>query len=211
MPKGATLAGMDKPNVSVWEYAKAVVRHSFFSWERGERVANLINISIGAALGLLSYLGVKAATDLSPAFQFTIGLAVWFLTLVLLITPYRLWRDQALEIDRLTVRNRKQADLDEISDYRQKVVELRIDMVRDFAGKKRSTKEWEQIYKDLADEIAAKIEDFASHAEAVAYRIKGNVNRKVSKVPHQLYIDLCVHDIDYLRDFIIDYSRGKDR
>ena len=77
---------------------------------------------------------------------------------------------------------------------------------------KKSREEWAAIYHDLGNQIAKRIELFASHAEAVNCRARGNITRRTGDVPpHQLYIDLCIHDMDYLRQFVIDYSRGKIR
>jgi hypothetical protein len=102
---------------------------------------------------------------------------------------------------------RNQALLDEISDLRDKIVTLRIRMEADGYGL-TSVNVHESRYKELQNEVAEKIEKYASRAEAGIYKTKGNMIRRTSLLPHQAVIDYCIHDIDYLNEFIKAYSRG---
>ena len=85
---------------------------------------------------------------------------------------------------------------------------LRIDAHNDLKGK-TDIEKWLTYYRNLQTEVAEKIEQFASRAEATNYKNKGNITRHITSHPHQLVIDYCIHDIDYLNEFIKDYSRGR--
>jgi hypothetical protein len=93
-----------------------------------------------------------------------------------------------------------------------KLAGLRIEMESD-ADSKTPVDEWRDRFMSLSEEIAGKIEQFSSKAEAELYRNRGNITRRASpSLPkHQLYIDLCIFDLDHLRQFITDFSRGKER
>ena len=108
-----------------------------------------------------------------------------------------------------TASNRgKQAYLNRIAELRQKVAALRVEMEKTEARNKPPEK-WAGEFHALENEIAQNIEAFATPAEAAIYRTRGNVIRRMGPgLPaHQLYIDLCIHDLDYLRDFVKAYSR----
>jgi hypothetical protein len=68
---------------------------------------------------------------------------------------------------------------------------------------------WADEFHVLVDEMAAKIEQLAGKAEAELCKTRGNVLRRFGRglPPHQLYIDMAIHDLDYLRTFIQQYSR----
>ena len=102
----------------------------------------------------------------------------------------------------------KQAYLNRIADLRYRLAELRIDMEKPEATE-TAPETWEQRFHALEDEIAQNIEAFATPAEAAIYRTRGNIVRRFGpQFPlHQLYVDLCIHDLDYLRDFVKAYSR----
>ena len=75
---------------------------------------------------------------------------------------------------------------------------------------------WQQKFDALEDEIAKKIEQLSSKAEAITYRNRGNIPRATR--PNRpgafiwpVLIDVCIYDLDYLKTFIQDYSRGKER
>lgn len=103
---------------------------------------------------------------------------------------FRLWRDLRTRLRSLEVTKRNQGVLDEIADLRERLIRLRIEMQKD--APKKSPEEWAAIYHDLENQIAKRIELFASHAEAVNCRARGNITRRTGDVPpHQLYIDLC--------------------
>ena len=65
-------------------------------------------------------------------------------------------------------------------------------------------------HPDLERRIAQKINEFAGRAESVLYENRGNITRTFgpNTLPHQLWIDLSVFDLNYLRDFITRHSSG---
>jgi len=74
---------------------------------------------------------------------------------------------------------------------------------------------WSKTVGIVQDAIESKIEEFSSKAEAIAYRHRGNIvrqlNPNVGGFLNPLLVDTCIHDLDYLRQFIHDYSRNKQR
>jgi hypothetical protein len=109
----------------------------------------------------------------------------------------------------------KQQLLDEIAELRTEMVRLRIEMEQDLGPRCISSTEWQRRFDDLQARIAAKIEQFSTKAEAQAYSNRGNINRPPNPMMggflNPLHLDLCIHDLDYLREFIQDYSRHKNR
>jgi hypothetical protein len=65
-------------------------------------------------------------------------------------------------------------------------------------------------HPDPERRIAEKINEFAGRAESVLYENRGNITRTFGSntLPHQLWIDLSVFDLNYLRDFITRHSSG---
>jgi len=132
----------------------------------------------------------------------------------LLVTAYRVWKT---EHDRVVEHDvRKRQLLDEISALREKMVGYRIEMEADHNGKVFNATLWQQKFDALEDEIATKIEQLSSKAEASTYRKRGNIPRAVrpNRPGHFIWpvlIDVCIYDLDYLKTFIHDYSRGRDR
>lgn len=105
--------------------------------------------------------------------------------------------------------------LDEISDLRNQMVTLRIDMERDVSEKKFNEKHWTNKLKELQQLITTKIEQFSSKAEANMYSKRGNISRPINPVmgsySNPLHLDICIYDLDYLKEFIRDYSRNRNR
>jgi hypothetical protein len=64
----------------------------------------------------------------------------------------------------------------------------------------------------LQDDIAAKIEELSSKAEAITYRHRGNIPRAINTnmggFMWPVRVDVCIYDLDYLKTFIHDYARG---
>jgi hypothetical protein len=126
---------------------------------------------------------------------------------------YTIW---AAERTKIVARDqRRQTLLDDISALRERVGAMRIEMERDYHAKTFNEADWEKRFDVLQDAIASKIEQFSSKAEAIAYRHRGNIQRPLNTnmggfLNHRL-VDICVHDLDYLRTFIHDYSRNRDR
>jgi hypothetical protein len=90
---------------------------------------------------------------------------------------YLVWkpeRDKVVERDQ----QRRQL-LDQISALRERVVQYRIDIERAYGtdGNGFDDAEWERRYGDLQTEIAARIEQLSSRAEASTYLHRGNITR----------------------------------
>ncbi|HUT51611.1 MAG TPA: hypothetical protein VM325_19970 [Alphaproteobacteria bacterium] len=115
------------------------------------------------------------------------------------------------ERDGFITKKHDQQVLDDISDLRTGLAKLRIQMESDSAGIYKDR--WEREFDSLHEKIAEKIEQFASKAESNIFRTKGNLPRRVGPrlPPHQLFIDMAINDLDYLRAFISDYSRGNKK
>ena len=130
------------------------------------------------------------------------------------VTAYRLWKS---EHDKVVERDQKKRQLlDEISTLRETMVQYRIDMERDYEGQRFNQAAWQQKYDALEDQIAIRIELLTSKAEASTYRKRGNIPRQVrpgrpGTFQWDVLIDACIYDLDYLKTFIHDISRGRDR
>lgn len=91
---------------------------------------------------------------------------------------YTIW---AAEREKLVARDlKKQQLLDDISALRERVGAMRIDMVHDVDARTFSEDLWQKKFDALQDEIASKIEQFSSKAEAIAYRHRGNIVRPIN-------------------------------
>jgi hypothetical protein len=138
-------------------------------------------------------------------FGLTAFVGVW-------VTAYRLWKR---EHDKLVERDqRKRQLLDDISALRKTMVRYRIEMEADARQKQFDQAAWQAKYEDLEDQIATKIEQLSSKAEADTYRNRGTIPRaaRPNRPSHFIWpvlIDVCIYDLDYLKTFIHDYSRGK--
>lgn len=153
------------------------------------------------------FAGLAAYLDSVPA-------RITFATLAVasaVFAAFRVWHAdrEALiraetEIDRRSVARRT---LGEIGKLRTKIAALRIEMEQPPAVR-HSPQHWNAIFLGIDEEIARKIDELAGPGEAELYRNRGNINRRFGPTlpPHQLSIDLCVHDLDRLDAFIRTYS-----
>jgi hypothetical protein len=93
------------------------------------------------------------------------------------------------------------------------MVALRIEMEQNHAFRKHGETHWRQRLESLQRQITVKIEEFASKAEANAYSLRGNIPRPINTnmggYLNPVELDICIYDLDYLKQFIHDYSRGK--
>jgi hypothetical protein len=129
-------------------------------------------------------------------------------------SAYRLWKrehDKVIERDR-----RKRQLLDDISDLRKTMVQYRSQMEADYSAQRFNAAAWQGRYNDLEDQIATKIEQLSSKAEAITYRNRGNIPRaarpnRPGSFALPVLIDVCIYDLDYLKTFIHDYSRSRER
>jgi hypothetical protein len=131
----------------------------------------------------------------------------------LVVTAYRLWKS---EYDKVVERNQtKDQLLDDIADLRETMVRYRIDMEADHQAQRFNPTAWQQKYNAVEAEIATKIQELAGKAEASAFRSRGNIPRPINPTMGgylwPVLIDTCIYDLDYLKTFIHDYARGRDR
>jgi hypothetical protein len=129
------------------------------------------------------------------------------------VTAYRVWKP---EHDKVIERDQKKRQLlDDISALREKVGRYRIEMEADYHARRFDEKGWQQKFNELQDQIASKIEQLSSKAEAITYRHRGNIHRTINTnkggFMWPVLIDTCIHDLDYLKTFIHDYSRNRER
>jgi hypothetical protein len=128
------------------------------------------------------------------------------------VTAYRLWKT---EHDKVVERDQtKRQLLDDIAGLRETMVRYRIDMEDNAQPFDQAA--WQQKYNALETQIATKIEELAGKAEASAYRNRGNIPREArpgrpGTFKRDVLIDVCIYDLDYLKDFIHEYARGRDR
>jgi hypothetical protein len=126
----------------------------------------------------------------------------------LLVTAYRVWKT---EHDKVVKHNQRKLQLlDEIAALRNKVGDYRIAMEADHNAGRFNQQAWQQKYDVLDTEIASKIEELSSKAEARTYRYRGNLQRPISTqgvFVWPVLIDVSIRDLDYLQAFIHAYSR----
>jgi hypothetical protein len=129
------------------------------------------------------------------------------------VTAYRLWKsehDKGVERDQ-----RKRQLLDEISALRETMVRYRIDMEAAWTSRKFDPNLWQMKFEELEAQIADRIEQLSSKAEAITYRNRGSISRPINPTMDGYLwpsvIDACIHDLDYLKTLIHDYARGRDR
>ena len=133
---------------------------------------------------------------------------------------YSIWKSEhervlQLEMSLKEREENKQRLLNEIGELRVKVGTVRIQMEDDVHHTRFSEAYWQPKFDALQDEIASKIEQFASPAEAHIYRHRGNIQRPLNPMMggflNPLLVDICIHDLNHLDKFIRDYSRQKER
>ena len=129
------------------------------------------------------------------------------------VTGFRVWKT---EHDKVVTRDQaKRQLLDDISGLRQTLVWYRVAMEREVRDQEFDHNVWQPKFDEVEKEIASKIEQLTSKAEATTYLSRGNILRPIDpdtglKV-WPVLIDICIYDLDYLKTFIHDFSRGKDR
>ena len=147
----------------------------------------------------------------NEAAKILLGLSAF---ICLWVTAFFVWKrehDKVVERDQ-----QKRQLLNEISALREKMVGYRIEMEKDHAASKFDQALWQQKFDDLEAEIATKIEQLSSKADATTYRSRGNIPRvsrpnRPGTFKWPVLIDVCIYDLDYLKTFIHDYSRGRER
>ena len=124
----------------------------------------------------------------------------------LLLAPYWIWKDQQSEnqnlVQQLDIRKVREAALRDIALLRACEAKLRIRMEADV----QSQKDWTQEFEDLRKEIADKIKEGFGPAQAELYTTAGNLipssSVRVLNPNHQMQLEFCIRDLDYLRNFI---------
>jgi hypothetical protein len=192
---------MESETPSVRTFVKAFRRHWFAAMSGGFSVP----FAFGAALA-----PNEAVKYVLLALAF---LGAWY-------AAYTVWRSERLRLINLQRstddrKEQKQRLLDEIGELRIKLGTMRIEMEQDHSCRRYSESEWKPKFDSLEDEIASKVEQFSSPAEAHLYRHRGNINRPLNPVAggflNPLLVDICIHDSGHLKNFIQDYSRQKER
>jgi hypothetical protein len=126
----------------------------------------------------------------------------------LLVTAYRVWKT---EHDKVVEHNEKKRQLlADIARRRTEVGNYRIAMEADHKAGRFNQQAWQQKYDVLETEIASKIEQLSSKAEATTYLYRGNLQRPTNTqgvFVWPVLIDVSIRDLDYLQAFIHAYSR----
>src|SRR5438552_2311310 len=80
------------------KYVRGLFQHAFHAFERAEVVRAVIFgiIGLGVVLLAVSGFGIKPPAHIA---EWTIGLA--FIFLLLVFAPYRLWRSERIQVERL--------------------------------------------------------------------------------------------------------------
>jgi hypothetical protein len=98
--------------------------------------------------------------------------------------------------------------LNEIAELRIKVGTMRIEMEQDYNHHRYSESQWLLKFDALQDEVASKIEQLSSSAEAQLYRHRGHIQRPPNPTGgflNPLLVDICIHDLEHLKNLIQDY------
>jgi hypothetical protein len=136
------------------------------------------------------------------------------------VASYLVWsteRKKVIELEGAVSERdqQKRQLLDDIASLREQMVQFRIEMEAAVNQRQYDEKYWKQKYDDLEQAIASKIERLAGGAEAITYRNRGNIPRPISPVAggfqNPVLLDACIYDLNYLKDFIHDYSRHRPR
>jgi hypothetical protein len=180
------------------------------SWRKGAVVMTAL-ISL-VLLGTL-YFGWQA--EVFPTSLFLVGAGTVAAIDAFVVFPFQLWKTQVVRISELEEKRHKQELLDEISKLRGELKTMRIEMEKSHHARQFSDAEWQPKFNTLQEKIATKIREFSSEAEENLYRDRGNINRPLNPMMGgylwPVLIDTAAHDLDHLKKFIQDYSRGKER
>jgi hypothetical protein len=87
------------PRPPIWQYIKTNLRVSFTAWEKGERMSIVLGALIALAFAAFALWGFQISWDSWAVNSWVALLGAWFLCLVLIVTPYRLWAEQKKRID----------------------------------------------------------------------------------------------------------------
>ena len=81
---------------NIFAYIAENLRLSIATWGVGSRMTSLLAAFIALGLAVFTLLGGAAAGVTLPGYQGSLPLllGVWFLFLILIVTPYRMWLGQ---------------------------------------------------------------------------------------------------------------------
>jgi hypothetical protein len=177
------------------------------AWRQSLDTAQSILFALIIIAGLLTYVvpQIKVMVDLGgwQVAALTVGAV---LVIRLFLAPYWIWKDQQSEnqnlVQQLDRRKVREAVLRDIALLRACEAQLRIRMEADV----QSQKDWTQEFEDLRKEIADKIKEGFGPAQAELYTTAGNLTPSSSVTVlnpnHQMQLEFCIRDLDYLRNFI---------
>jgi len=83
---------------------KEDLKKSFGVWERHEAMSVLITLVVTAIISLFTTIGIKVASDLNIHGLIGLGIVIWFVLLVFIITPLRMLKDKADKLTQLTTK-----------------------------------------------------------------------------------------------------------
>jgi hypothetical protein len=179
----------------------------------------MFGIPAATAAGALlaRVMGVRELTSGNAIFDvFLAGLVAFIITWLvafvvrLASAPVTLYYEERDRADRLFVARGEEAVLAEIAGLRSQMVQVRIEIEQDIGLRQYNEANWNEKFAALEGAIASKIEQFSGKAEADLYRNRGNILRPINPVmgAHQnpVLLDVIIHDLDYLKDFIHRHS-----
>jgi hypothetical protein len=181
------------------------------AWQHSFRAAHSIILALIICGGILTYC--------VPQIQVMVDLGGWqvaaltmggILAVRLVLAPYWLWKDQQVLNQRmarqLDQRKAREEALHELALLRARIAKLRIRMEADAQSKVNWTKDFES----LRAQVANKIKEGFGPAEAELYTTAGNLVQRssvrVADRNHQLQLEFCIRDLDFLDEFIRRHS-----
>jgi divalent metal cation (Fe/Co/Zn/Cd) transporter len=177
------------------------------AWRQSLDTAQSVLFALIIIAGLLTYFvpQIKVMIDLG-GWQVAALIAGAVLIIRLSLAPYWIWKDQQIEnqnlVQQLDRRKVREAALRHIALLRAREAQLRFRMEADV----QSQTDWTQEFEDLRKEIADKIKEGFGPAQAELYTTAGNVipssSVRVLNPNHQMHLEFCIRDLDYLRSFI---------
>jgi hypothetical protein len=111
---------------------------------------------------------------------------------------------------------KKRQLLDDISELREKLGRYRIEMEADYHARRFSHDMWQQNSRRWRVRLLPRSKSCHRKPKpTLTYRNRGNIPRPINtNMGGPLFpvlIDACSYDLDYLKEFIHDYGRGRER
>ena len=86
------------------QYGWADLRASVEFWHRGEAMGALLGAVIALAITVIGLRGVRVEFNQNNGQFWQVAIGAYLFVLLSIVTPFRMWRDQRLAIDKLTYR-----------------------------------------------------------------------------------------------------------